>query len=105
MARHLARRRGDHDLPAWPGNGGEPVNGGARWPRRSRMLDRYGWYEPRVAPMGTTTRQAEALNLALSSPPTTHRGLIVGIDRLSGQLVCHDPFIAYADRLVSSPNV
>src|SRR5256885_347054 len=36
---------------------------------------------------------------------TTPRGLIVGIDRLSGQLVCHAPLIAYEDRLVSSPNV
>jgi hypothetical protein len=76
-----------------------------RMPRRNRTLDRCGWYEPRVQPMCTTTRQAEALNLALSSPPATHRGLIVGIDRLSGQLVCHDPFIACEDRLVSSPNV
>ncbi|WP_410604728.1 ATP/GTP-binding protein [Amycolatopsis sp. lyj-90] len=31
--------------------------------------------------------------------------MILGTDRLSGQLVCHDPFIAYDDRLVSSPNV
>lgn len=72
--------------------------------RRTRWLDRLGWYEPRTIGTRSTTRQAEALNLALASPPTTYRGLIVGIDRLSGQLVCHDPFIAYADRLVSSPN-
>ena len=72
--------------------------------RRTRWLDKAGWYEPRVSGTRSTTRQAEALNLALSSPPTTHRGLIVGTDRLSGQLVCHDPFIAYDDRLVSSPN-
>lgn len=76
-----------------------------RHARRTRWLDKAGWYEPRVPGSRSTTRQAEALNLALSSPPTTHRGLIVGTDRLSGQLVCHDPFIAYDDRLVSSPNV
>ncbi|EME51771.1 hypothetical protein [Amycolatopsis decaplanina] len=73
--------------------------------RRTRWLDRAGWYEPREAGARSTTRQAEALNLALSSPPTTHRGLILGTDRLSGQLVCHDPFIAYDDKLVSAPNV
>lgn len=54
--------------------------------------------------MHTTTRQAEALNLALSSPPTSHRGLIVGTDLLSGQLVTHDPFVAYEDKLISSVN-
>ncbi|MFC3456316.1 ATP/GTP-binding protein [Amycolatopsis speibonae] len=76
-----------------------------RDPRRTRWLDRAGWYEPRETGARSTTRQAEALNLALSSPPTTHRGLILGTDRLSGQLVCHDPFIAYDDKLVSAPNV
>lgn len=54
--------------------------------------------------MHTTTRQAEALNLALSSPPTSHRGLIVGTDLLSGQIVTHDPFVAYEDKAISSPN-
>jgi hypothetical protein len=54
--------------------------------------------------MHTTTRQAEALNLALSSPPTSYRGLIIGTDLLSGQLVTHDPFVAYEDKLVSSVN-
>jgi hypothetical protein len=73
--------------------------------RRNRLLDRWGWYEPRTQPMNTTTRQAEVLNIALPSPPTTHRGLIVGADRLSGQLVCHDPFVAYEDSLVSSVDV
>jgi hypothetical protein len=70
-----------------------------------RWLDRAGWYEPRVAPIASTTRQAEALNLALASPPTSHRGLIVGCDRLSGQVVCWDPFVAYEDRLIESPLV
>lgn len=73
-------------------------------PRRRRDWDRWGWYEPRVEAMRSTTRQAEALNLALSSPPTSYRGLIVGTDLLSGQLVTHDPFIAYEDRLISSVN-
>jgi hypothetical protein len=83
----------------------EPVQKKRREWRRTRWLDKAGWYEPRDAGARSTTRQAEALNLALSSPPTTHRGLILGTDRLSGQLVCHDPFIAYDDKLVSSPNV
>jgi hypothetical protein len=73
-------------------------------PRRRRWLDRWGFYEPRIDPMHSTTRQAEALNLALSSPPTSYRGLIVGTDLLSGQLVTHDPFIAYEDKLISSVN-
>jgi hypothetical protein len=73
-------------------------------PRRRRLLDRWGWYEARVDPMHSTTRQAEALNLALSSPPTSYRGLIIGTDLLSGQLVTHDPFIAYEDKLISSVN-
>ncbi|MER6762724.1 MULTISPECIES: ATP/GTP-binding protein [Amycolatopsis] len=88
--------------PAAPEPAPEPVR--RRTPRRARWLDRAGWYEPRSTGTRSTTRQAEALNLALSSPPTTYRGLIVGTDRLSGQLVCHDPFVAYEDRLVSSPN-
>ncbi|SEP53982.1 ATP-binding protein [Amycolatopsis saalfeldensis] len=54
--------------------------------------------------MHSTTRQAEALNLALSSPPTSYRGLIVGTDLLSGQLVTHDPFVAYEDKAISSVN-
>ncbi|MFE5565678.1 ATP/GTP-binding protein [Amycolatopsis japonica] len=83
----------------------EPRRKKRRDPRRTRWLDRAGWYEPRETGARSTTRQAEALNLALSSPPTTHRGLILGTDRLSGQLVCHDPFIAYDDKLVSAPNV
>lgn len=74
-------------------------------PSRRRWLDKWGWYEPRNEPMSTTTRQAEALNLALSSPPTSSRGLIVGTDLLSGQLVVHDPFISYEDKLISSVNV
>lgn len=73
-------------------------------PRRRRRLDAWGYYEPRVDPMHTSTRQAEALNLALSSPPTSYRGLIVGTDLLSGQLVTHDPFVAYEDKIISSVN-
>ena len=129
VAGHLARRGRDHDLPARSGHGGAAMTARAieissgtqppatpapgpgrepsrkhREPRRIRWLDRAGWYEPRETGSRSTTRQAEALNLALSSSPTTHRGLILGTDRLSGQVVCHDPFIAYADRLVSAPN-
>jgi hypothetical protein len=74
-------------------------------PRRRRWLDRWGWYENRVDPMHSTTRQAEALNLALSSPPTSHRGLIIGTDLESGQIVVHDPFLAYEDKAISSVNV
>lgn len=74
-------------------------------PSRKRLLDRCGWYEPRRMPTPSTTRQAEILNLAVAGPPGTGRGLILGVDRISGQLVCHDPLTARRDGELSAARV
>jgi hypothetical protein len=73
--------------------------------RRSRWLDAQGFYEPRVRGIKSTTRQAEALNIAVAAPPTSPRGLIIGQDAETGQSVTHDPFEAYFDGIITSPNV
>lgn len=67
-------------------------------------LRRYGMKALRKgAP--TTTRQAEVLNPAIVGTPTDETGVVIGIDRISGALVAHDPFTAYENKLISSPNV
>ncbi len=73
--------------------------------KRSSWLDKQGFYEPRVKGIKSTTRQAEALNIAVAAPPTSPRGLIIGQDAETGQAVSHDPFEAYFAGLISSPNV
>ncbi|BCJ46185.1 hypothetical protein GCM10010168_51340 [Actinoplanes ianthinogenes] len=73
--------------------------------RRNRWLDGQGFYEPRVRGIKSTTRQAEALNIAVAAPPTSPRGLIIGQDAETGQSVTHDPFEAYFDGVITSPNV
>lgn len=75
-----------------------------RWPR-SRLLGQLGMYQPRVAGIPSTTRQAELLCTAISAPPTHVEGLANGIDLSTGQPVYHDPFTAYQLGIVSSPNV
>ncbi|MEV6349587.1 hypothetical protein [Actinoplanes sp. NPDC051851] len=75
-----------------------------RW-RRSRLFGRLGLYEPRVPGIPSTTRQAEVLCTAISGPPTSVEGLSNGIDLATGQSVYHDPFTAYQNGIVSSPNV
>lgn len=72
-------------------------------PRR-RWLDRARYYEPSYAGMKTTTRQAEALNIAMAGPPSSPQGLFVGQDTVSGQMVLHDVFQAYEDGVLTSPN-
>ncbi|KXP11595.1 hypothetical protein AXK57_21890 [Tsukamurella pulmonis] len=64
-------------------------------PKRNRRLDKYGWYQHRSEPGLTTTRQAEALNLAISRRSDRHRGLITGVDRLTRSPVIADPFELY----------
>lgn len=75
-----------------------------RW-RRSPLLGRLGLYAPRVTGIASTTRQAEVLCTAISAPPTNVEGLANGIDLTTGQPIYHDPFTAYAGKVVSSPNV
>lgn len=53
----------------------------------------------------TTTRQAEVLNPAIIGTPTDESGVVIGQDRISGALIAHDPFTAYEQKLISSPNV
>lgn len=65
--------------------------------RRVKWRDREGFYELRVDPALSTTRQGEVLNLALASAPTTHRRLLFGKDVITEQWVYLDPFLAYAD--------
>ncbi|MDM4723317.1 hypothetical protein QTQ03_28340 [Micromonospora sp. WMMA1363] len=58
-----------------------------------------------MAGIPSTTRQAEVLCTAISAPPTNVEGLANGIDLTTGQPVYHDPFSAYENKIVSSPNV
>lgn len=75
-----------------------------RW-RRSPLLGRLGIYAPHMPGIPSTTRQAEVLCTAISAPPTNVEGLANGIDLTTGQPIHHDPFTAYENKVVSSPNV
>lgn len=66
-----------------------------RPPMRKKWLDRWGWYELREEGAWTTTRQAEALNLATMRRPTRTQGVITGLNKLSKSLVITDPFALY----------
>ncbi|OZE26810.1 ATP/GTP-binding protein [Rhodococcus sp. 05-2254-6] len=66
-----------------------------RPPRRFTILDRYGWYEPRTEGAWSTTRQSEALNLAISRRSARHQGAVTGLNRISQDLVITDPFELY----------
>lgn len=73
---------------------------------RFRFADKLGWYTPSAPGIASSTRQAEALHIAVAGSPTTHKGLLLGIDTVSGWMLCADPFSNYneADG-VTSPNV
>lgn len=60
-----------------------------------------------VRPSGapSTTNQARILNPAVIGNPSSDHGIAIGDDQLSGSSVFHDVFTAYADGLISSPNV
>lgn len=96
------------DLPS-----DEPDGDGSRAPERrvpARPLPRKGWldkhnyYEPAYSGMKSTTRQAEALNIAWAGPPSSPRGVFLGQDAATSQMVMHDVFQAYEENLLSSPN-
>ena len=72
--------------------------------RRWKWLDRMGFYEPAYHGIKSTTRQAEALNIAIAGPPSSAQGLFVGQDTVTGQMVLHDVFQAYEDGVLTSPN-
>lgn len=70
-----------------------------RWTSKRRLSigTKLGLYES--LPMGapSSTRQQEASLLAVAPAPTTHKGLIFGINPDTGWPVIHDPFAAYED--------
>jgi len=74
-------------------------------PKRNRILDKWGWYEPRPEGAWSTTRQAEALNLATARRSGRFRGLLSGRNLMGQSMVSADPFELYADRRVSLSNI
>lgn len=77
--------------PAWAPPPRRPL------PKRKKTLDRLGWYEPKAQPVLSSTRQTEALHLAMTRRPSGHAGIINGIDATSSSLVCVDQFSAYGE--------
>lgn len=70
-----------------------------RPPARKKWLDRWGWYEKRPEGSWSTTRQAEALNLATTRRSTRHEGLITGLNLMSHSMVIVDPFALYGSEI------
>ena len=66
----------------------EPLPTGVK---RRRFVDGFGWYEPTAQPIDTTTRQAEALRLAVARRAGSERALLEGVDLETGELVFTDP--------------
>ena len=64
-----------------------------------------GFLKVQVEGAPTTTRQAEVLNTALIGSPDSQEGVLIGTDDISGAIVTHDPFTAYAASTITSPNV
>ncbi len=73
--------------------------------RTSQSRARRGGYAPLAAPALSSTRQAQILNTAIVAAPTGVEGIIIGRDKLSNTLVSHDPFTAYENGEIGSPNV
>ena len=74
-------------------------------PVRQRWLDRWGFYEERPAGAWTTTRQAEALNLAITRQPVQRSGLLAGRNLIGGGAVSIDPFELYRQKTINGVNV
>ena len=68
-------------------------------PRRNKLLDRWGWYEVRAEGAWTTTRQAEALNLATTRRSGRARGVLAGLNKRGKSIVIADPFELYGTDL------
>lgn len=73
--------------------------------RRQGTANKLGFYDPATEPIPSSTRQGEATYLAVASAPTSHKGLLVGVDADTGWMVAHDPFTGYALGITQSPNV
>ncbi len=74
-------------------------------PERHGWLDKWGWYEDRPAGAWSTTRQAEALNLATTRQPMQHGGLLGGRNLMGQAAVRLDPFELYRERVIDGVNV
>jgi len=73
--------------------------------KRRKRPDKLGLYEPSAPGIDTSTRQAEALHIAVAGSPTSHRGLLLGVDTTSGWMIARDPFTNYNEEGLTSPNV
>lgn len=82
------------------------ANAAMRWhhERKWKFASRLGFYDPAAPGVESSTRQMEFSHMAIASPPTSHRGLVFGVDAGSGWMIVHDPFTAYGDT-IESPNV
>lgn len=82
------------------------ANAATRWhhERKWGFASRLGFYDPAAPGVASSTRQMEFSHMAIASPPTSHRGLVFGVDAGSGWMIVHDPFTAYGDT-IESPNV
>lgn len=67
----------------------QPLQTGVR--KRNKTLDGLGWFEVAPEPIDTTTRQAEALRLAVARRAGSERSLLEGLDLETGELVFTDP--------------
>ena len=74
--------------------GVQPLQTGMK--SRKGWLDRVGWYESLDPAIETTTRQAEALRVSVSSSAGSERALLVGQDLDTGELMYSDPISDYA---------
>jgi len=90
--------------PSRPGHtaaGPPPVAPRRPIPKRRPWLDRLGYYEPRPEGSTSTTRQGEALNLAISRPPSGFRGEANGVDATNNAPVFLDQWSAYGEDVSS----
>lgn len=97
----LNRKKGAAPAPTAPevDQADTPVVPRRRPPKRNKWLDRWGWYEPRPEGVWSTTRQAEALNLATTRKNVRHEGLVSGRNLMSNALVITDPFALYGSEI------
>lgn len=72
----------------------QPLQTGTK--ARRQWLDGFGWYESLDPAIETTTRQAEALRVSVSSSSGSEQALLVGQDLDTGELTYSDPISDYA---------